>query len=459
MDLLGRLAASGEHNVSAGPRSEPLASPHAAHVRPTFVRWEILGLMLLLSMITYLDRVNISIAARHITNEYGLSDIQMGKIFSAFIVAYGLFQVPSGWLADRFGPRKILTFAVLWWSLFTALTAFAADWLGSGVPAVVSLCAARFCLGAGEAAAWPCFNRAIANWMALKERAFATSIPLAGGGAGAAIAPPFVAWLMLTYGWRESFVAAGALGVVAGALWYVLARDKPEQHRGVNKAELAIIRGADISASGMSASRTRVPWSVLLAQRNVWLLFASAMTCGYMVYLYMSWFFTYLVEQRHLSQMTSSYYTIGPFIAMAVLTPIGGRASDLIARRFSLTLGRRTISMGGMLLAGLALMIGARTANINVAIVWLSVGAGAIYFALASHWATTIDLSEASAATISGIMNCGGNVGGFLSPILTPIFAHRFGWIPAFDLAAVIIILGGLLWFVIDPARKIVGEA
>jgi ACS family glucarate transporter-like MFS transporter len=440
------------------PHSEPALQPDAVPVRPSIVRWEILGLMLLLSMITYLDRVNISIATRHITNSYHLSDVQMGKIFSAFIVAYGLFQVPCGWLADRFGPHKILTLAILWWSLFTALTAYAADLLAHwGVPALFSLCAVRFCLGMGEAAAWPCFNRAIANWMAMKERAFAASIPLAGGGAGAAITPPFIAWLMLAYGWRQSFVAAAALGVIAAALWYFVASDNPQQHPRVNTAEIAIIRGQNVEPprDSLLARSRRVPWRILLTDKNVWLLFSSAMTCGYMVYIYMTWFFTYLVEQRHLSQMTSSYYTVGPFIAMAVLTPIGGLASDLVARKVSLTLSRRVISMAGMFLAGLALMVGARTASINVAIFWLSIGAGAIYFALASHWATTIDISVPYAATISGIMNCGGNVGGFLSPILTPVFARQFGWVPAFDIAAILIILGGALWFVIDPARKI----
>ena len=442
----------------SGPALDPFSLSAGASAKPTKVRWQILGLMLLLSMITYLDRVNISIAARHMTSNYGLSDVQMGKIFSAFIVAYGLFQVPSGWLADRFGPRKILTLAILWWSLFTALTAYAADLLAPiGLPAVVSLILVRFGLGMGEAAAWPCFNRAIANWMALKERAFATSIPLAGGGAGAALTPPFIAWLMLTYGWRESFIAAGALGVIASALWYWMATDKPEQHRQVNSAEIAIIRERSVEPArgGTVAASRQIPWRMLLTNKNVWLLFSSAMSCGYMVYIYMTWFFTYLVEQRHLSQMTSSYYTVGPFIAMAVLTPIGGRISDIAAKKASLAFGRRLIAMGGMTLAGLALLIGARTANINLAIVWLSIGAGAIYFALAAHWAATIDISLPYAATISGIMNCGGNVGGFLSPILTPIFARRFGWVPAFDIAAILIILGGGLWFVINPERKI----
>ncbi len=444
------------------PNQEPVAS-ELATIKPSGVRWQILGLMLMLSMVTYLDRINISIAARDITLEYHLTDVQMGKIFSAFILAYGLFQLPGGWLGDRFGSRRVLTFAILWWSVFTALTAFAVEMFGPiGVSAVVSLCLMRFCLGAGEAAAWPSFNRTIANWMAVKERAFATSVPLAGGGVGAAITPPFIAWLMLNYGWRASFVISGVLGIIAGLIWYKVARDKPEQHRGVNTGELAIIHAAgpetlapELVNHAEPESITRTPWRKIFSEPNIWMLFCSAMTCGYMVYIYMTWFFTYLVEQRHLTIMAGSFYAIGPFIAIAIMTPVGGIASDMVATRFGLRRGRRVVSMGGMLLAGVALIIGARVTNMGIAIVWLSIGAGAIYFALASHWATTIDISREHAGTVSGMMNWGGNVGGIVSPILTPILANKFGWIPALEIAAVIIMIGGMLWWFVDPEKKL----
>jgi ACS family glucarate transporter-like MFS transporter len=407
--------------------------------------------MLLLSMITYLDRVNISIAAQLITKEYRLDDIQMGKIFSAFIFAYGLFQVPGGWLADKFGPRKVLTLSALWWSLATAATAWAGD-LSGLLPVAISLGFVRFCVGMGEAAAWPSFNRTIAAWMAIKERGLATSVPLAGGGVGAAITPPFMAWLMVAYGWQWAFLISAVLGVGGSAIWYFRSRDTPEQHPGVNQAELEVIHEG--WSAPLKTERRTVPWRSLLIERNMWLLFLSAMTCGYMVYIYMTWFFTYLVNQRHLTQTASSYYTIGPFIAMAVLTPIGGMASDLIAKKITLRWGRRLISMGGMTAAGVSLMIGARVESIGDAILWLSVGAGATYFALASHWATTIDISRKYAGTISGVMNWGGNVGGILSPILTPFLARKFGWVRALDVAAVTILAGAMIWFAINPRRN-----
>lgn len=429
----------------------------------TKVRWVILLLMFALSMVTYLDRVNISIAAKYIMSAYDLSQNEMGTIFSAFILAYGLFQVPGGWLGDRLGPRAVLAGAVIWWSAFTALTALVADILPSSlVPVVWSLIIVRFCLGVGEAAAWPNFNRTVANWMAPKDRAFASSVHLAGGGLGAAATPPLIAWIMLTFGWEESFYVSALIGFAMAAVWYWYARDRPEEHPRVNKEELEIIRGADQSPAGKpfpvgpSISRaSRTPWRAIWTEPNVWLLFCSAMTCGYMVYIYMTWFYIYLVEARGLSLMRGSIYTTGPFIAMAIMTPIGGVLCDRAAKRFGKTAGRRLISMGGMVGAAITSYIGATATNVNIAIVGLSLGGGAIYFALSSHWATTIDIAQEHAGTVSGIMNWGGNMGGVISPILTPLIARTWGWTPALVIAAVILFVGSLLWFLIKPEKRL----
>lgn len=437
------------------------------------VRWRVLGMICLLSMVTYLDRVNISIAAKSIMETYGLSPVAMGQVFSAFILAYGLFQVPGGWLGDRFGPRIVITLAVIWWSAFTAATAIIADVVPTAlVPALWSLVFARFAFGAGEAAAWPCFNRTIANWMSPGERAFATSVPLAGGGVGAAVTPPLIAWVLVHYGWRESFYVSAAVGVAAALAWYAVARDRPEEHPGVNAAELAHIQQRTVSPSGAPAAAAATaassapasprsnapvatPWRAIFSSRNVWLLFFSACTCGYMVYIYMTWFITYLVNERGLTLMQSSLYTTGPFFAMAVLSPLGGALSDAIVRRRGLRVGRRTISMAGMLVSAVSMLLGTWVADIQLAIVWLSLGAGAIYFALSAHWATTIDISKEHAGTVSGVMNWGGNMGGMISPILTPMLADSIGWTPALQLAAVIIAAGALLWLLVDPERKI----
>lgn len=451
MDLVGRLGRAFTRGADIMSTERGAAPPATSGIR-----WRVLGLICLLSMVTYLDRVNISIAAKSMIDHYGLTQVGMGQVFSAFILAYGLFQVPGGWLGDRYGPRLVIALAVLWWSAFTALTAVVADIVPQTLlPPVWSLVLARFAFGAGEAAAWPCFNRAIANWMSVGERAFATSVPLAGGGVGAAVAPPLIAWVLVYYGWRESFYVSGAIGAVAAVAWYVVVRDRPEDHPAVSPTELAHIRSGATDEAAASY-RSGTPWRAIFANRNVYLLFASAMTCGYMVYIYMTWFVTYLVNERGLSLMQGSLYTTGPFIAMALLSPLGGVLSDVLVRRRGRRTGRRAVSMAGMLVSAASMILGTWVADIHFAIVWLSLGAGAIYFALSAHWATTIDISKEHAGTVSGIMNWGGNMGGMISPILTPILAETLGWTPALRLAAAIIFAGALLWMFVDPERRVV---
>ena len=427
-----------------------MADVALADPAPSRVRWNILALIFAISTITYLDRVNISIAARYITTQYGLTDVQMGKIFSAFILAYGLFQVPGGWLGDRFGPRVVLAAAVIWWSAFTSLTALP-HWFALALTPVWSLMLIRFCLGAGEAAAWPNFNRTIANWIPAKERGFAASVPLTGGSLGAAVAPPLIAFVMLKFGWEESFHVCAVIGVIAAIGWYFYVRNTPEEHPQVNPGELAVI----VRDPQVKPIAPKTPWKAIFTNRNAWLLFLSAMTCGYLVYIYMSWFYVYLVEGRKLSLLKGSVFTTGPFIAMSLMTPIGGLLSDRLTRRFGKTIGRRAVSMSGMILSGLTLYLGVHTPNINVAIIGLSVGAGAIYFALAAHWATTIDVSKEHAGTVSGIMNWGGNMGGMVSPILTPILVKQWGWTLALDIAGAIILCGAFIWLLVEPERSL----
>ncbi|CAN5839684.1 MFS transporter [soil metagenome] len=431
------------------------------------VRWRILTLLFVISMVTYLDRVNIAIAATHIMREFNLSASNMGKVFSAFVFAYGLFQLAGGWLGDRYGPRIVLSAAIAWWSVFTLLTALATSIVPlSLLPVVVSLIVVRFCLGIGEAAAFPNFNRTIANWIPPAKRAFASSVPLAGGGLGAALTPPLIAWLIVVYGWRESFYVCAALGFVIAAAWYWYSRDQPDQHSGVNDLELNLIRGGALNSHDAETQsavvKRKTPWSAILRSRNVWVITLINFSCGYVIYIYLTWFYVYLVEARKLSLVQGSFYTTGPFIAITILTPLGGMLCDRAAKRFGKRIGRRLIGIGGMAVAGLALAAGAQIKNINLAIIALSLGAGAIFVSLAAQWVSTIDICRPHAGVVSGIMNWGGNTGGMISPIIMPIMAQRWGWTIALQIAAGVIILGSLLWWLLQPDKPIVlvdGEA
>src|SRR6201993_2229766 len=205
--------------------------------RPTWGRWYVLLLISLMYLITYLDRVNISTAAPVISKEFGFDKVTMGVIFSAFVWAYALFQVPGGWMGDRFGPRSMLTIIVTYWSLMTAATAAATG--------AVSFVIVRFLFGVGEAGAFPVATRAMQLWYAPSERGFVQGITHSASRLGAAIAPPIVVAIMTAFGWREAFSICGAGGIVWAAIWYFAYRNLPEEHALVNRGELEHIRGID----------------------------------------------------------------------------------------------------------------------------------------------------------------------------------------------------------------------
>jgi ACS family glucarate transporter-like MFS transporter len=413
--------------------------------KPSRVRWQILGLLFLISVVTYIDRVNISIAGKELMPVFGLSGVQMGAVFSSFVLGYALFQIPGGWLGDRWGSRRVLTLAVLWWSLFTVLTAKADHLFFSGLLGVLgSLILIRFLIGVGEAAALPNFNRTVANWLAPTERGLGMGVSIGGIGLGSAMTPPLVAWLMVQYGWKTAFYVTGSLGIVSAAAWYLFSRDDPREHPGVNQQELDWITRA--SGDSQSALSTKPPMTALLKIRSVWFLTLSYTMLGYIAYIYLSWFFLYLVNVRHFTVLQGSIWASGPFIAMALFCPLGGWLSDRLTIKYGRREGRNGVGGGGMLLTGLLIFSGAMAREPYTAIVLLSLGAGILYATVGAYWASTIDISHEHSGALSGLMNMGANLGGTLSPTLTPLIGEAWGWPAALTVAAGVAFLGSLLW-------------
>ncbi len=420
--------------------------------RPFRTRWVILALLLSISIITYIDRVNISVTAHQMMPAFGLTNLQMGQVFSAFVLGYALCQIPGGWLGDRWGARRVLTFAVLWWSVFTAVTAVAASlFMASLVGILGSLIVVRFLIGVGEAAALPNFNRVVANWLAPNERGFGMGIAIGGIGIGSALTPPLAAWIMVNFGWQTVFYAAGALGVLIAGVWFFYATDKPREHRHVNALEVQLIEGPR-SAEMQTASRG-VPWSLFIRSPTVRWLVLSYSCLGYVAYIYMSWFYLYLVNVRGFDVLRGGLYASVPFLAIAVFCPLGGLVTDRLAAASGINLGRRAVGMSGMVLAAVAIALGAFSTSSRMAIVMLSLGAGFLYFTVGSYWSSTTDVSKPYAGTLSGIMNTGANLGGTLSPTLTPWLAEQLGWPASLGFAAVIALLGGLMWLKIRPGE------
>jgi ACS family glucarate transporter-like MFS transporter len=380
----------------------------------------------------------------------GLTNLEMGQVFSAFVLGYALFQIPGGWLGDRWGPRKVLTLAVIWWSLFTALTAVAATLPTAELVGVLgSLILVRFLIGAGEAAALPNFNRAVANWLPSGERGLGIGITIGGLGLGSALTPPLTAWLMVNYGWQAPFYAAGLLGLLIAGIWYWYATDRPAQHPCVNDAEAALIEGP--ATRGEPSSSSPVPWRLFARTPTVWWLVLSYSCLGYVVYVYLSWFYLYLVNVRGFGLLRGALFAAGPFVAVTIFCPLGGWATDRLTARLGINRGRAIVGAGGMLLAALAILLGASAEAPFLALALLSLGAGWLYFTVGAYWSSTVDLSKPHAGTLSGIMNTGANLGGTLSPTLTPWLADQVGWAAALGVAAAVALLGGLLWLGIRP--------
>lgn len=423
---------------------ERVAGTAAVPIRLILVFW-----LFVLSTIAFLDRTNISIAAVGLGEEYGLTKVQLGWVFSAFLIGYAGFQIPGGWLAVRLGPRKVLTFGVMWWGIFTALTAVVSPLAQN---ALVLLILVRLSLGIGESVVYPAANQFIARWIPVQERGKANGWIFAGVGAGAGLTPPLLVGIIEAYGWRASFWFCAVVGCVAGLIWYFIARDRPEEHRFVSSKELEHIR----SGLGEPAAKAPdIPWRRIFTNREVWALTISYFTFGYVVWIFFSWFFIYLAEVRGLNLKTSALYSMLPFIAMTLCCLAGGLINDTIVKRVGLRAGRCGLPVLALLLTAVFLVLGSVAESAGLATVILAGGAGAIYLSQSAYWSVSADIAGPHSGVVSGVMNMGCQVGGAITASLTPWIAAQFGWTSAFFVAAALAVVGALCWLLVDPNRQL----
>ncbi len=410
------------------------------------VRWKMLALLAGFSLVSYVLRTNISVAAKFMMPELGLSEIQMGKVFSAFLLGYAIFQIPAGSLGDRAGPRRVLTVSALLWGVATLLTGLLPGRIMvSGLGAFASLLLLRFALGAAEAATYPVAARAVAVWMPFSERAFANALVIAGSTVGTAFTPPLISWLMVTRGWRETFYVTASLGFVIAVLWSWYATDQPEKHPKVSDAELLIIH-AGKSGEAPSAS---VSWRKLLRNRNLGLICLSYFLDTFVLFIFVFWFYLYLVEERGFSVLKGGLFNSLPYVCAMVLVPAGGRLSDHLSVRLGRSWGRRILAMAGFLLSALLIFAGARAAHPYLAIAGLSLSVGFLMSTEGAFWSSATEVARSHAGTAGGIMNTAGNLGGVVSTALTPVLVKHFGWVSTFSFCAALAIVGALIWLFI----------
>jgi MFS family permease len=411
-------------------------------------RWFVLFLISLMYLVTYLDRANISTVAPVIAKEFDIGKIEMGFIFSAFVWSYALFQIPGGWLGDRFGPRRILTCIVAYWSVMTALTAAASG--------VASFAAVRFLFGAGEAGAFPVATRAMQLWFPLRERGLVQGVSHSASRLGAALSPPIVVAIVTMLGWRWVFYICAAIGVLWCVLWYLTYRDMPEHQASVSRGELAYIRGVDEQGNVLPPgieSMAILPWGTLFRSSSMWALMCAYFTSAYCGYIFLSWMPSYLVEYRHFTLLKVGIFASLPFWAGVVGDTLGGLTLDwLMTRTKSVKLSHRLVAVVGLLGCVACIVPAALVASAYTAVACLT---GAFFFlecAIAPSWSTAMHIGGKYSGTVSAAMNMAGNIGGALSPIVFGILVHYGSWQAPFIIAAVLLVFGAGVWaFWLNP--------
>lgn len=362
--------------------------------------------------------------------EFNLSQAQMGTVFSAFLLGYTIFQIPSGGLADRVSARRIFLVLCFGFALLTVMTA-AVGWSVFGVGLIIpQLWLIRAIFGVIAAPTYPTSGRTIAVTIPPRLQGRANGIVLASVGVGSAVTPLMLAPVATHYGWRAALLLAASISVMVAILWWIFAPG--EHHKRESPAA-----GADQSSRSSPGP---------LRTASFWFLFSSYLLQGYLGYIFIFWFYLYLVQVRHIEILKAASFTALPWIATTFGIPLGGILSDLAVIRWGGTLGRRSLPLAALSASALFLVIGARTPSPNLAIAALTVCTVLVICTEGPFWATMTQLSGEHSGIAGGTMNFGSNIGGAISPALTPWLAERIGWETALSLTAGLALLSGLLW-------------
>jgi len=423
--------------------SLPGAAPPALP-RPTHTRYWVIVFAVALAVIQYIDRVCISQAAPLVSVDLGLNKAQMGWVFSAFTLAYALFEIPAGYLGDRIGPRKVLLRIVLWWSFFTVATGWVWNW--------VSLLVTRFLFGAGEAGAFPNLTKAFSRWLPLHERTRAQGIMWMSARLGGAFTPGLVFLCVQYMTWRRTFLLFGVLGIVWAIIFYWWYRDDPRAVKQVNAAEAALL-----PVEPEPGRPFKAPWKLLFTSRSAWCLYGQYFACSYSFYFFITWFPTYLFEARH--------FDIGKGSLLAGMPLLLGAGGSLFAGWLASVLGRhpggaararRRLGAFGGFGAACLLITPTWLENPYLAVAAIALVGFCNDIQLPGAWASCMDVGGKAVATLSGAMNMMGNIGGFVSPIVCGYIVKQTGnWNLAFYVTAGAYLLGAFCWLGVDPVTPL----
>ncbi len=463
------------------------SSAPASGQQPTRTRYWVIVLAITLAVVQYIDRTAISQAKGDIAKDLKFTDEQMGLIFGAFGLAYALFEIPTGWLGDKIGARKVLVRVVLWWSFFTAATGWAWSYL--------SMWWTRFFFGAGEAGCFPNLTRAFSSWLPKKERTRAQALMWMGARWGGAFTPLLVVIVMYFVNWKTAFQLFAGLGVVWAVVFWLWFRDHPRDHKSVNAAELALLKDNETEQNGHGG----MPWGKLVTSPTMWFLWAQYFCLSYSWYFFVTWLPDYLktngrplLSNSFLSwlseQMTAASVPAAliPKILNAVLAGVplffggfgsivaGLIASRLIAGGASVVKVRRSFGFGGLTGAAVLLMTSYYLKDPLVAMLAMGMASFCNDLTMPGSWASCMDIGGKYSGTVSGSMNMMGNFGGLVGPVAVGYLLKFYtvtnaageavknaagetvkNWLPVFAIASAVYLLGAFFWLFIDPVTPL----
>jgi MFS transporter, ACS family, glucarate transporter len=420
------------------------------NLSPAPTPWRIVALLCATATASYMCRVNVSTAGALLMEEFDLTQVAMGGVFSAFLLGYALFQVPAGMLADRFGARRVLAVAAWLWVGATLMQVLVGvGLLGSGLVGALGMFIAwRFLLGVSEAPTYPGAAEGVSRWVLPGFQARANGIIIGSIGLGSALAPPLVSNVMVRWGWRAALLASAIPALAVALVWL-----------GVKEPRRAVEVDAPAARPDPDPSPTAVPPPVPAAVSaptlRTWsftLLTASYTLQGYVGYIFVSWFYLYLVQERGFSLLSGAWMSSLPWVLSIVSIPLGGWVADrLTAGRLGPVWGRRAVPIFGMAGSGVLISVGAHTASAVLAAVSLAFATALVLCVEGPFWAMMMRVSGSRSGTAGGIMNMGSNLGGLVSPALTPLLATWIGWEAALHIAAALSVGAALLWLGIRP--------
>ncbi len=426
------------YNVVLSRSSESSMVPQAPAPSLNRSQKKVVVLLVGLSLMSYFQRTAMSIAGPSIAREFSLTETQMGAIYSAFLLGYAFLMIPGGWLADRIGPRLTLGIVGFGTAVLTSLTAFGGRaGLGALIGVFPAFLGIRLLLGIASAPLYPSTARMSANWMELEVRGQVSGWIVGGAGVGGALSPLLISHLIASVGWRAAFVLTGVATALLAVLWITSVRDFPA---GVEHPKQDTFRPT--------------PWRKLLTNRNLMLLTLGYVALDYFEYIFFYWTYYYLGQIRHMGADQSAVYTTGLFVAFLIFAPIGGKLTDVCVRRFGLKAGMRIIPIFGTILSIAVLLIAISLSSAEMTGVLMAVSLGLAASTEGSYWAATIQTGGNEAGAAFGILNGGGNLGGFLAPVATPWLASLFGWSAGLYFGCLVVCLSIGVWCFINLERQ-----